>query len=99
MISRKKMKGNKYPEPDYCILDLVNSHLKVSKHEFAPFHFYVDVEGLICHSTHNMLHFDCHLRAVITFKFSVLVNSWPLPCHLHLCIFFVVIGHYYNFDY
>jgi len=31
MINRKKVKGNKYPEPDFCILDLINSHLKLTR--------------------------------------------------------------------
>ena len=29
MIGGKKSKGGEYPEPDYCILDLINTHLKV----------------------------------------------------------------------
>lgn len=36
MIKKKKMKGNEYPEPDYCILDLVNAHLKVVHYKFVP---------------------------------------------------------------
>eukprot|EP00794_Sanderia_malayensis_P010823 gene10823-11975_t len=31
MISRNKMKGSEYPEPDYCILDLINTHLKMTR--------------------------------------------------------------------
>ena len=38
MINRKKMKGREYPEPDYCILDLINSHLQVQcVHDFFYF--------------------------------------------------------------
>eukprot|EP00795_Rhopilema_esculentum_P016619 gene16619-8048_t len=31
MINRKKIKPNDYPDPDYCILDLINVHLKMTK--------------------------------------------------------------------
>ena len=28
--NKLKLKGREYPEPDYCILDMINAHLKVT---------------------------------------------------------------------
>ena len=78
------MKGNEYPEPDYCILDLVNSHLKVSKHETVPFHLWIDVKGPIL-----SLHFDCHLCKIVSFFTLSLLSlhifpGRPEPCEGNL---------------
>ena len=67
MINRKKIKPNDYPDPDYCILDLINVHLKV-----VLFYCYfsqnfmckISVSRLTCLIQMNFLNFTSYYHLI-----------------------------------